>query len=518
MTFEIEKKAVKAIYAVTPSGTRAVNDADIIVPDFRPDSAGVLQAEVFPTVNEKKVQGGFITLSGSIGYSVLYLSDEKGAPPAVNPISVKMPFTHRIEAAGAADGATVRVCPDVVRVEFSQVNSRKINVKSVVDFQCRLESNTEIEAVCSVSAEKPVPMRQTEVTSFYVASAGENFFEISDALPLPQNGGVIGEVLKADVAVNGREIKSINGKLVAKGDVEIKALYTDGGGNIGCFGGEIPFTEILDADNVGESDIVRAAYTVTDFTYSAAADSNGDVTLLKVSAAVSVFTYVYSQQTEEVTGDLYSPDFRIDVTGKQAEIRRNTNNCSCRSAVKEIAEIPVGAPDAERIYTAVAKPYIEEAKIVAGKAHISGTTDVYITYISQDTAVPVFTFKKEIPFEINTPCDGGGDIIDAVCTASAVQETGVSPRDIEIKFFLDFDISAFEKRKISYIENAEAFEEEKKDGERAGLVIYFAGEGEEMWDICKRYGTTEEDIAAANGRAFPGVLTENEKILIPKRR
>lgn len=519
MSLEIERKRIKAISPVTAAGTRTVNDADIIVPDYQPDAARVLQAEVLPMVSEKQVQNGFVTLSGSIDYSILYLSDEKGEERAVKPISARMPFTHRIEASGAEDGAPVQVCPDVIRVEFSQVNSRKINVKSVVDFRCRIEGNGELDAVCSVSADSPVPSRQTEVESFYVAAQCENFFEISDAIPLPQDGGVIDELLKADIAVNGREVKSINGKPVAKGEVEIRALYRDGGGDIRSVGGEIPFTEILDVDNVGESDTVRTSYSVTDFKYSAAADGNGDATLLKISASVSVYTYVYSQQAESITSDLYSPDFCVDISRGRAEIYRRAGVCSSRAGVKEIAEIPAGAPPIERIYGVNVKPYVEEAKLLGGKAHIRGTSDVYVTYITADSALPVFTFKKEIPFELNTPCDGGDSCeLEAVCTPSAVHWAGASPRDIEIRFFLDFDVTALEKRQITYIENAEIGDGDADKKERAGIVIYFADKGESMWDIYKRYNTTEEDIAAANGTSFPDVLPESTKILVPKRR
>lgn len=520
MSLEIEKKTVKTILTVMPTGTRAINDADIIVPDYQPDVAKVLQAEVFPMVCEKSVQNGFITLNGNIDYSILYLSDEKDAPPSVKPISTRMPFSHRIEAPDTADGSEVHIFPDVIRVEFSPVNCRKINVKSVVEFRCKIESNAEFEAICSVSSENPMPSKSGDISSFHLVSQSENNFEISDTIPLPQGNDPIKEILKADINIGGREVKSINGKLVAKGEIEIKAIYCDIAGEMRCLNGEIPFTEVLDADNVGENDVVRVAYGITDFKYSASADNDGEKTLFRISACICVCTSVYSSQEECVINDLYSPDFCVTAETAQADLRHLASTGSTRTTVKEVVGISQNAPLIEKIYNIVAKPYIEESKIISGKIHISGVTDVYVTYISADSNQPIYTFKKELPFEINTQCSGNTSLTpDVICTPSTVHWASVSQRDIEIRFFLDFDIYAFENQKISYISDVRM--DESKDDDickKAGIVIYFAQRGEEMWDICKRYSTTEEDISVANGMSFPATLEEDTKILIPKRQ
>ena len=520
MLFEVEKNLIKTHSNLNPTGTRAVTDTDIIVPDYQPDVGKVIQAEVLPMVCEKEVRNNYIMLKGNMDYTILYISDEKDAPPRLKSISTRTPFTHQIEAAGAEDGDCLQVVPDVIKVEFNAVNSRKINIKSVVEFETSLMKHSDFEAVCGINSENPLPCRTKDVDCFSLCAFAENEFEINETLPISSGSEMIDEILKVDVKVCGSEIKSINGKLVAKGDVQIKALYCDTSGQLRTLGGEIPFTEVLDVDDVGENDICRVSYCISDLKYSAIADDDGDISLMEVAAQVTIYTAVYSQSTHNITDDLYSPDFDVKIERKKKKLCRMATRSADRSAFKEILDLPQKAPDMDCIYDVIAKPYAESAKVSGGGAQISGTCDIYIVYTSKDSSMPVHTFKKEIPFNLNVTTDANENaLINTECIAKGLTCNILSPRAAEVRFALEFDTTILEEDEMTYIDNVLA-DEEKDSAEinRPGITIYFANKGERMWDIYKRYRTTAEDIEAVNKTAYPDILTEPARIMIPKRK
>ncbi len=520
MSVELEKKIIKTHRTLTAMGTQATMDNDIIVPDTQPDVKSVLQAEVLPMICEKHVQKDYITLTGNVDYSIIYLSDEKDAPSRVKAISTRVPFTHQIEAAGAQEASFTGIKADVITVEFSAVNSRKINVKSVVDFESNIIRSDDFEAVSSATAEADLPCKEQEVTSFALTGYAENEFEVSDALSIPSGSEMIDEILKVDVKVASREIKSINSKLVAKGSVEVRALYTDTAGLLQSLDGELPFTEILSVDDVGDQDLCEVEYTLTDLQYSAGADADGDTALLELRARVNAATCVYTQDVDYITADLYSPDFDVSVARDTIKVNRMIASSTDQSIIKDTIDLPAGAPSISKIYNVVAKPYVESAEISGGKAHISGVADTYIVYTSSAADAPVCSHKKEIPFSYAISADGGDDAqINVLCDARDISFSTSSAGSAEVRFTLDFDTKVISQEEISYIKDVEADESSVADrGAMPGIVIYFAAKGESMWDIAKRYHTTAEAISAANGVDFPEVLTESKQIMIPRRK
>lgn len=519
MSVELEKKIIKTHRTLTASGTQATMDNDIIVPDTQPDVKTVLQAEILPMICEKHIQRDYIILSGNVDYSIVYLSDEKDAPSKIKSISTRVPFTHQIEASGAQEAAFAGVKADVVSVDFSAVNSRKINVKSVVDFESNIIRPDDFQAVSSAVCEGDLPCKTQEIVSFALKDYAENEFEISDVMSIPSGSEMIDDILKVDVRVAGKEIKSINGKLVAKGTLEARALYTDTAGQLQSMEGSIPFTEVLSIDDVYENDLCESEYSLTDLQYSAAADSDGDASLIEVRARVNAATCVYEQATENVTEDLYSPDFDVAVARDKAKVSRMVCASSDKSIIKESIDLPAGAPSIAKIYNVIVKPYVENAEISGGKAHISGVADTYLVYTSAAADAPVCSHKKEIPFEYSISADCGSDAqISVLCDAEDISFSASAATSAEVRFALCFDTKVIVEEEVAYIKDVEADQNNAVDkGAMPAIVIYFAAKGESMWDISKRYHTTTEAICAANGCEFPDVLTEPKKIMIPRK-
>ena len=57
---------------------------------------------------------------------------------------------------------------------------------------------------------------------------------------------------------------------------------------------------------------------------------------------------------------------------------------------------------------------------------------------------------------------------------------------------------AAKKHEINMITDCEMSEEEINSLERPSIVIYFVEDGDSLWSVAKRYGTTVEKIKTAN--------------------
>lgn len=515
MSVELEKKIIETYRTLKASNTQLTPDADIIVPDSKPDVGEVVLADVLPMINEKRVQKDYITVSGNIDYRILYLSDEKDSSPRLKSINTRVPFTHQLEASGVDDSAFAGVKCDVVHVAFDAVNSRKINIKSVIDFECNIIKPTEFEAVVS-AMEESVPCKNTPVRYSSLCAFAENEFELSGIFSAPS--GIIGEILKVDTSVAGSEVSVSGGKLIAKGVSAVSVLYEDDNGSINSLEGEMPFTQVLSIDSVTEDMISEVEYSLSDMEYSLCADDDGDMTSIEIRTVLNAEASVFDRRDEYVTEDLYSPEFELAVYSEKTIV----SNISCDSfddtSVKE--SISLSRPgETVKIYNTTVKPYVDNVKTSGSSAEISGTADVYITCITSVDSDPVYTQKAEIPFSRSVSIGKvlPNSQVSVLCRAENSVCTMTNPANAEVKFNLTFETKVTDLSEISYVTDAEENTDVKIDKSASpSIVIYFASKGEKLWDITKRYRTTAEKLSRANGVEFGEVLDKDMHIMIPR--
>ena len=87
--------------------------------------------------------------------------------------------------------------------------------------------------------------------------------------------------------------------------------------------------------------------------------------------------------------------------------------------------------------------------------------------------------------------------------------------NLEVRAELDISAVIFSSQTQAITADITLDTENQKRQSYAALTIYFAREGESVWDIARRYNTTADAILAQN--ALDGdTLTQNCKLLIPR--
>ena len=73
---------------------------------------------------------------------------------------------------------------------------------------------------------------------------------------------------------------------------------------------------------------------------------------------------------------------------------------------------------------------------------------------------------------------------------------------VEVKAEMDVNAPVYEVTSTPVLVSVEPDENKKKDkSKRASLIIYYAGDGEKIWDIARKYNTSVEAIQKENDMA-----------------
>lgn len=515
MSFELEKEKVIVYEPLKAVNIKTVTNADIIVPDVKPDILRVLEVYAIASIREKYIQKDKMCISGTISYTVLYTGDTENSE--VRSIRYKMPFSEQIELIGARENMSYFAQCEVTHIEHRIENSRKINVRSVLSFNCGAASRKEVFTVSNICGEQEIPVKGTEIKALDMVVCSQNTFSVNDRFKIPETNSDIGEILKMDVKICKNEQKIMNGKLVVKGSILCDILYTIDG-DIYHMENESPYTEVLDADDISPEMHTEISYQLesADFEYIESDSENA----VNVSVDVGVITKAFIENRYRIISDTYCPDYKITLTEEINSVYSVDDSFSEVYSFCEALSVGENDPGIVKIYNLTATPIINDVTLENGFIKHEGHMDVKILYSSDSDNRPVCSLNKQIPFSMRVSTDNASEFSQADSSVMLEHVSYVLKSDkmIEIRATLNFEGKITHSEKINFINDISISDETplpKKN--QAGITIYFADKGEALWDIAKRYNTTEAEIASINSISVGDIMTHRQQLLIPKR-
>ena len=186
------------------------------------------------------------------------------------------------------------------------------------------------------------------------------------------------------------------------------------------------------------------------------------------------------------------------------ESKRNT--CNIREKVN------VSGLENGTIVDVVINPIINKENKLNGKIVYEGEVELNFIF-TDNSVVGINTKKVTVPFEqtvdgILENCKIETNI--EVNSQEFINQLGTVNSNLD----LNFETNTYRTTSIPVINDIVV--EEQDDLEDYSVIIYVAKQGDTLWKIAKRFGSTVDDIVRVNGIERPDKLNVGEKIYIPR--
>ena len=141
---------------------------------------------------------------------------------------------------------------------------------------------------------------------------------------------------------------------------------------------------------------------------------------------------------------------------------------------------------------------IENSYVEGDKSIIQGIIKVDILYVPVEGLKSVYRISEEIPFEHDIEIDDLTDTCNIFNTVSIEKlEVDLNRDDIDLSVKIKRFIEAVDKKTESFIVKGEDLG--TYDLSKApSIIVYICKEGDNLWNIAKKYNTTESEIAELN--------------------
>lgn len=512
MNIETNLSGVKISETLALCGSEVLAETDIILSETYPDILRILQVDGNAVIREKEVSKGRVILRGDIALNIIYVPDPGMSDMPAKSITATAPFTDVCQASDVLSDMKIHSRAEIVNIECSLINSRKINIKAAVSTEIKAVRQSETEFISGAESEDgSLQILQKEVRALRQEADEDFVITVSDKIEIPSGKPSAADILKITADISGADVRLIAGKAIIKGAVNVGTLYV-GRKNLSLefMEHEIPFTEILELSGVTEDMDADIDFSVQNIYYET--DDAEEMRTIGVEITLLANANVTNSESAVILADCYSSESEISVTKRNCEIDYLSGLIKPQINVR--GEIALGGenPFAERVLSVQAKPVLDKVSVNGENVTLQGRLLTDVLYLTNEEEMPLSGARGEIPFDFTAEADGESTSAECAMTLSNLSYT-LSEDAVNIRATLSAAIKLIGKEKVSVIEEIKISDAEKPF--RAPIVIYFVQSGDTLWNIAKKYRTTASKIAAANNMDMEKTLMVGEKLLIP---
>ena len=511
MELELKISALDTYEAVNSMTLTQEETAETIVPDYCPDIARIVRADGNAYLHSREIRDGKAELSGMVRVHVVYMPEgEKG----LRSLELTLPFASASEKGSFPHCRHLAAEAEVGALDVRMLNPRKISTRCKLMLRMtghekqQLMITEDVEAEDGLCLEKRREMQKLVLLS-HIA---EKDFTFSDEMLLSPGRKGAAELLTSSIQSTVSDAKVVGNKLVVKGSFRLTLLYRTQDGDCACSGAELPFSQILDVEGVGEGATAQVSLQLTGSDLQLSGEDPEGRT---VAVTLYVHATAYLHQHEEVSllKDLYSTQYQTGYEAQPLQLTEVRDTMLRRQTVRELLEIGVVAESVLMITTQCG------AVSVGREGHNSVLrTNVNLRALYQDEGGAVLMAERTVEVSCHLDLPEECHVkAEAFCVEDA--QSSIGDRGIEVRFCVDFAVCMEQKVKRIGISGVKVDTETPKDTANApSLVLRCIHRQESLWDMAKTYHTTIPAILAANQLEREEDIPYDQLLLIPKKR
>ncbi len=539
MDIKLDKNDIMICNIESVSGEQAF-ESDILLPDYYQDIMKVLKCTATPVILKTNLINNKIMVDFVVYIKVYYQTVEN----KIRSISSKIDFSKNFDIDFQTDNLYIVPKITLDYINCRAINERKIDIKGSLSIKVKIFNNFK-ENVLANAQGAGIQIKNDKIKNMTIIGNNNNQFIIKQDVLLDNVKPDVGNVISYDVKIENIDKKIIDNKIIVKGNVKLKILYTSVGDDDEnksptTFETELNFNQIIDIPGVSPSDQCETDIDLIWSEITPKSDNDGRNRLFSVDFSFNISVKCHKQIESDVVIDSYST---------QKEINYITKKIDCYNLVDKIAEkisieANIALPDMGNLQNFQILDIWNLPKIVLSKISnsdlsnknssnsdlanqqvigrslvIEGKTELSI--LGLDDNNPVY-IEKFIDFEktmlinnLNNNLDSNFKFDFDIKPQNILYNINYDSLDIKIDLLLTGYIYQNDAKEVVKEIEVDENSEPKMKRDLNSLIVYYANPGEDVWQLAKKYNTSISAILEENEEIEDNVINQKMMLLIP---
>ena len=489
MEYHLTKKTISRLRYAADTVTEQAVDIDLSLPDYCPDIEKILSCTLIPEVNMTNVSGDRLNIEGSSRVRVVYLDGDR----SIRVYEYRAPFSESLPIKGESSDCVVDVDAKPEYLNCRALSPRKLSLHGAFSLSARIAVRDE--------------------QAYYAYDDGDELQTKSDTLAVSTICGMSSESfsVQEDISVSGKsdistlishrlsaritDMKAIQNKIMLNAELRLDLMYLSGieAPTLECMSYSLPISRVVDCDGVDENAVIDGELSVMSSDVHLSDDALDGSSVLSLDARLCFNTLCYASSEIEMLSDAFSTD-------RDAQVQ--TEPFSCNSGVLCLAFTDTGKAtiglDEEigKVLDVHCEKLTASYTAAEDKVTINARMTVGIYFEDQESEIRYV--ERDAEFDYCPDTQGFTDVLRLRAAVDSLSYRLKDSRHIELRAELCYRLTVCKRMSCAAVSGVSADDDAPKKAKDSTLILYYADDGERVWDIAKRFCSRPADIIAEN--------------------
>lgn len=507
MEYNLCKKSAAAAGWLLDTVSEEPVDVDITLPDYCPDIERILKCSLVPKVYMANVSDDRLNIEGSACIRVIYIDGGKGCPRSYEH---SVPFSRSFPLKDSPDRYAVYTEIKPEYINCRALSPRRLSLHGAMSLYARVAVEKPLEYCAYEGGDDLLIKSEKEEISVLSGLCSEIFGLKED---VPMNGKpAIGSVINYRLTTRMTELKAIRNKIMLNAEGRLELMYLSGadGESIECVSYAFPISHIADCEGVEDDDMIDGRLDVMscDLSHSDDALDGSSVLCLDMKLCFSVMCWRESEI--ELIDDAFSASIDVQPRMSPMSFCRRRRRLRFTDIAKECVSVEGDA------FARVIDVHCERIQVggtVSGGAPLlSSKADISVLYENADGEIR--HLSREIDFDYNPSVEDCDSVESASGCVESLSYRIIDEHTVELRAEINYALTVCCNVSRTAVTGVSADDDAPVRTPDSALILYYADEGEHVWDISKRFCSRPSDIIAENNLEGD-TLGEDIMLLIP---
>ncbi len=482
-------------------------DVDLTLPDYCPDIERILKCELIPKLYMANVSGDRLNVEGGVCARIIYLDGGKGC---VRSFEHTAPFSQSFPLKDSPDRCAVYADTKPEYLNCRALSPRKLSLHGAFSLYARVAAEQPMEYF---SCDEDQELQVKTVSEHISALSGLccEMFSVQEEVPMngkPPVNALISHRLRARVT----ELKVIPNKIMlsAEGRLELNYLAGDGENGVESMSYTFPISRIIDCEGVGEGDVIDERLDVMTYDLSLSDDALDGSSVLNLDMKLCFNALCWRDREITLMEDAFS-------TGVEAQPQYSPLTFCChrrRMRFTDIAKVSIGfdGETCARVTDVHCERIQVSAAVSGGAPLLTSKATVSILYENADGEIKQLT--RDVDLDYNPAVEDCDGVEGVTACVDSLSYRIIDENTIELRAEIGYQLIVCRTASRTAVTAVTADDDAPLRQPDSALILYYADEGERIWDISKRFCSRPADILTENALEDE-TLQDSMMLLIP---
>ena len=488
-------------------------EAETVVPDKKSDVYEIIKTEGYISLKKVELAEGKVICRGSFNYNVIYMADDK---VTVSNVDGKIDINEVIEKDNIVPDMEYMLFPEVEHVDCTIMNERKIKIGALMNLRGSIFDKQRLDIVKDIAQVEGVQKHRKEINYQDIVGIEKSESAIRDTITI--NTEEVQSIISLNPYAKVKETRVSDNKVIVGGVLEINPLAcTYDGELVELDKIGIDFTQFIEVPGTCEGMTEETLLSMGDLNYVFKQNNESSTGLLEIDCTVECKVKVTDEITREILQDAYSPETIIKFDYRTMEVNKTIESETESFVVRETIKNSNDDIQIKDIVSVCPSITIENSYVEGDKSIIQGIIKVDILYVPVEGLKSVYRITEEIPFEHDITINDLSDTCNIFNTISIEKlDVDLNRDDIDLSVKIKRFIEAVDKKTESFIVKGEDLGAYDLSA-APSIIVYICKEGDNLWNIAKKYNTTEAEIAELNELKIDEPLKAGKCLILEKK-